>query len=430
MKSKIKILFIVTASGDSFYCGNCFRDNLHANALRRAGHDVIVMPLYLPLKHESFKSDTPLFFPATSFYVAQKFFKKRNMPKWMEKMLSTSAALDVAASFSGSTSAEGMEGLTLSMINGTDLAFKEQVKSLVKWIENQEKPDIIHLSSTLVIGIAKAIKQKTDIPIVCSLQDEEVWIDNLQKKYAATAWKSICAHLKYIDQFVTSSEFYKRRALCKMPDITNIEVVYPGINREKYTSSNYPENPTIGFFYRMNRENGLYILAEAFVKLKEKNCIPNLKLKIGGGFTSMDKQFLKQAKKTLYPFMDDVLWSDTYSLDDHQQFYKGITVLSVPLTFDEGVGLYICEALAAGRPAVEPATGSFPEIVGNAGILYEPNDSTSLANALEKLLSDGELLSQSKKNAVSLSETRYDDTISAEKLIDIYTRIIYFSQSI
>ena len=45
----MKILFIVPGSGDAFYCGNCFRDNLQVKALRDLGQEVIVMPLYLPL---------------------------------------------------------------------------------------------------------------------------------------------------------------------------------------------------------------------------------------------------------------------------------------------------------------------------------------------------------------------------------------------
>jgi hypothetical protein len=73
----MKILFIMPGSGDSFYCGNCFRDNMQASALRKTGTDVIIMPLYLPLKYASFKADTPLFFPATTYYTAQKFFGKR-----------------------------------------------------------------------------------------------------------------------------------------------------------------------------------------------------------------------------------------------------------------------------------------------------------------------------------------------------------------
>ena len=46
----MKVVYIIPGAGDSFYCGNCFRDNLQASALKKMGHDVIIMPLYLPLK--------------------------------------------------------------------------------------------------------------------------------------------------------------------------------------------------------------------------------------------------------------------------------------------------------------------------------------------------------------------------------------------
>jgi len=373
----MKILLIIPGSGDSFYCGNCFRDSLHAGALRKAGHDVIVMPLYLPLTHESFKADTPLFFPAVSFYVAEKFFRKRAMPKWITRTLNSKRFLKIASSLSGSTSAEGMEELTLSMIRGEDgdLAFNSQINILIEWIENYEKPDIIHLSSSLLIGVAKAIKHKFNIPVICTLQDEEIWVESLKKKYIETAWKGITDNVKYIDKFITSSEFYKNVLSTKLPQITGVEVVYPGIDIEKYKSEKYPQNPTIGFFYRMNKDNGLDILAEAFVKLKKRDSIKNLKLKIGGGYTSKDKRFLKSVKKILHPYLSDVEINNNYNLGEHVKFYSEITIISVPITFEEGVGLYICEAFAAGRPAVEPATGSFREIVGDAGVLYSTNDS-------------------------------------------------------
>lgn len=168
----MKILFIVPGSGDSFYCGNCFRDNLQASALRKAGHEVIVMPLYLPLRHRSFQADTPLFFPATTFYTAQKFFGKRKMPDWLKRITGSDTLLNVASSLSGSTSAEGLEEMTLAMITGKDAAFLDMVDQLICWVKDREKPDIIHLSSTLLIGIAKEIKRYLDTPIVCSVQDE------------------------------------------------------------------------------------------------------------------------------------------------------------------------------------------------------------------------------------------------------------------
>ena len=264
----MKILLIIPGSGDSFYCGNCFRDNLYAQALRNAGQEVVIMPLYLPLTDKTFQADTPLFFPATSYYVAQKFFLKGKMPSFLEKLLNSPFVLRLASSLSGTTSAKGMEQMTLSMIKGDDINFEIQTEKLIDWIVNHDRPDIIHLSSSMLIGIAKAIKNQIDIPVVCSLQDEEIWLDSLENKYAQEAWDSIRDNVSYIDRFIASSEFYKSVALNKIPDIKDVDVVYTGVNIDKYKSLNYPAEPTIGFHYRLNYENGLDILAQAFVKIK------------------------------------------------------------------------------------------------------------------------------------------------------------------
>lgn len=417
----MKILFIVPGSGDPFYCGNCFRDNLHANALRRAGHDVIVLPLYLPLTHQSFEGNTPLFFPATTFYVAQKFFDKRHhMPRWLERALNSPALLRLAASFSGSTSANGMEGITLAMINGSGEAFHSQVLPLVEWVQKHEQPDVIHLSSTLVVGVAKAIKQRLNIPIVCSLQDEELWVDTMPKPFADAAWQGIASGLKYVDRFVASSHFYKNKAQKKLPQIAEVDVIYPGIKVEQYAANMEPQVPTIGFFYRMCEANGLHILAQAFALLKSRNTVPGLRLKLGGGYTAVDKKYLRGVKKILAPHMSHVSWSDDYNLSQHADFYKDISVVCVPITFDEGAGLYLCEAFAAGRPAVEPAAGSFPEIVDNAGLTYSPNSSDALADALARLLTDAPLYARSRARAFALSQTRYSSRVAAERLGAMY----------
>ena len=103
------------------------------------------------------------------------------MPDWLKRITGSDTLLNVASSLSGSTSAEGLEEMTLAMITGKDAAFLDMVDQLICWVKDREKPDIIHLSSTLLIGIAKEIKRYLDTPIVCSVQDEEVWIDNLDR---------------------------------------------------------------------------------------------------------------------------------------------------------------------------------------------------------------------------------------------------------
>lgn len=416
----MKILFIVPGSGDSFYCGNCFRDNLQATALRKAGHEVIIMPLYLPLRHRTFQADTPLFFPATTFYAAQKLFPGRHMPNWLKRLTASEGLLNMASSLSGSTSAEGMEQMTLAMITGEDTAFQDMVKQLIDWVKERERPDVIHLSSSLLIAIAKEIKQAVDLPIVCSLQDEEVWLDGLKANYAAEAWQGIVANSRYVDALLTTSHFYQSLITERLPQLKAVKVIYPGVERAKYRCDSYPEQPAIGFFYRMNEADGLDILVDAFVLLKQQGTIPGLRLRIGGGFTATDKPFLKQMRQRLAPYATDVVIEESYKMEEHARFYQQISLLSVPLRFEEGVGLYLCEAFAAGRPVVEPATGSFPEIVGEAGVLYSPNEPTELAAALAQLLTDPQHMAQCRAEALHLSESRYSEVALAQQLEQLY----------
>jgi glycosyltransferase involved in cell wall biosynthesis len=62
----------------------------------------------------------------------------------------------------------------------------------------------------------------------------------------------------------------------------------------------------------------------------------------------------------------------------------------VPARYGEAFGLYVIEALAAGVPVVQPRHAAFPELVAatGGGVLCEPEDPRSLADAIESLLRD------------------------------------------
>lgn len=414
----MKILFISPSAGDTYYCGNCFRDALQAQALQQAGHEVCVMPLYLPMKYAS--EGVPVFFPATSFFIEQAAFRKKGMPAWLRKATSAAPLLRMASSLSGTTSSAGMEGMTLSMIGGGDGAFRRNVEELMAWIRDDGLPDVMHLSSTLLLGIARPIREELGVPVVCSLQDEEVWLDGLEGPYSQKAWDLIRENARYVNHFVTTSRYYREVVRKKLPEIENVSIVYPGVDLAKYQGAGVPGKPTIGFFYRMNRLDGLDLLAEAFVQLKRKGSIPGLQLRIGGGFMGKeDRRFLNQVWSILEPFKADVT-VDEYAVNAHAPFYGKVTVLSVPLRFQEGVGLYVCEAFAAGVPVVEPETGSFPEIVDGAGLLYNPSQAGALAQALERMLTDRELLSGCRRQAFRLAQERYNASRMADELGIIY----------
>jgi alpha-1,3-rhamnosyl/mannosyltransferase len=72
---------------------------------------------------------------------------------------------------------------------------------------------------------------------------------------------------------------------------------------------------------------------------------------------------------------------------DLHLLYSGATVFVLP-SFNEGFGLPALEAMAYGLPVVAANNSSLPEVVGDAGVLVDPFDTRSIANAIEQLITD------------------------------------------
>ena len=117
----MKIVHIVPGFGGTFYCGNCLRDSGVVASFKKAGHDAITLPMYLPLtmNGENSNDEIPVFYGAVNIYLKQ-FPVFRHMPKWFEKLMDSSAVLKFAAKKSGSTRASGHEDLTESMLLGAE----------------------------------------------------------------------------------------------------------------------------------------------------------------------------------------------------------------------------------------------------------------------------------------------------------------------
>ena len=66
-------------------------------------------------------------------------------------------------------------------------------------------------------------------------------------------------------------------------------------------------------------------------------------------------------------------------------FYNGATIF-VTVSLSEGFGLPPLEAMACGTPVVASKVFSLPEVVGDAGILVDPNDTEQIAEALLQII--------------------------------------------
>jgi len=424
----MKITYIVPGFGGTFYCGNCLRDRAFAKSLKDLGHDSITLPLYLPHSIEEFirQTDVPVFYGAVNIYLKQNYRLFRKMPDWLYKFFNSELILKYAAKKSGSTRASGLEEMTISMLKGADGFQNEELNQLIDFLKHNEKPDVVHLSNALLIGLAAKIKEELKIPVFCSLQDEDVWIDAMSENYKPILWKLMSLKANDVDGFIAVSDYFANIMKKNMNIAENkLHIVHLGVepNAYKVQTPNF-DSPAIGYLSRINEENGFGILVDSFIQLKKKQDFKNLKLIVTGGKTNDDNRFINKQLKKLRKenIIHDVEFINNFNTNELNKFFQKLTVLSVPVLKGEAFGLYQLESLASGIPIVQPDLGAFPEIIkeSGGGVIFSPNTSFALAEKLDEVLSNHEKLIQMSKNGRKAVEEKFNINSLAEKWVEIY----------
>src|ERR1043165_3021423 len=136
------------------FCGGCLRDNALVTALRKSGHDTLMLPLYLPLTlDEANQSDSaPIFFSGVNVFLEQKYSWFRRAPEWLHHALASKGLLKLLGGLAGRTRAEDVGDLTISMLRGEHGNQAREVEELVSWLQQHYRPDVISLSNVLLSG--------------------------------------------------------------------------------------------------------------------------------------------------------------------------------------------------------------------------------------------------------------------------------------
>jgi len=428
----MRIIQITPSAGDSFYCENCLRDAALAKAIIKLGHEGLTIPLYLPLSSEQSGSAgiSPIFFGGLNVYLQQKSGFFRRTPRWLDHLFDSPRLLRWIGRMAGMTSARDLGETTISILRGEKGRQIKELDRLVEWLDTQEnRPDIICLSNILLAGLARAIKQKLNVPVVCLLQDEDGFLDGLVSPYSQQAWEIISQRADDIDAFIGVSKYYTETMQQRLklgPDRTF--VIYTGISLDGYESRrDEPEVPTIGYLSRMCPDKGLDTLVDAFLKLKKNEKLRDAKLRIAGGKRSDDEAFLKKIRQNLgsYGVIDDVEFLPDFGREARIAFLRSLSVLSVPEKLPVAYGLYVLEALAAGVPVVEPASGVFPELleITGGGLLFEPNNVEALADAIGSLLLDPAKMRRLGEQGRAAVTKKFNIEQTAEQMVRIYGQI-------
>ena len=148
------------------------------------------------------------------------------------------------------------------------------------------------------------------------------------------------------------------------------------------------------------------------------NTVPELVL--AGRATDSARPWLARIARA--PLLGVVRHIGYFDPSRRRELYEGARLLVLP-SFEEGFGLPALEAMTIGVPVVAARRGSLPEVVGNAGLLVDPEQPAEIADAIARLARDETLASECAARGVARARTyRWD--VTARAVYDAYRQAI------
>lgn len=185
------------------------------------------------------------------------------------------------------------------------------------------------------------------------------------------------------------------------------EVPGSGVDLDRFLHAPLPQGPLhflmIG---RLMRDKGVWEYAEAAAMIASRH--PNVRFSLIGRVEPDNPTGLQEADLTRLRSDFPVELID--ETDDVPAFLAKCHVFVLPTYYREGLPRTILEALAVGRAVITTDSPGCRDAVTNGGngFLVAPRDANSLAEAMEKLVADDELVKRMSDRSRELAETVYD----------------------
>jgi glycosyltransferase involved in cell wall biosynthesis len=422
----------LTGGAGSMYCGSCLKDNALAAELLRRGHDVVLTPVYTPTKtDETNVSGAHVFFGGISVFLEQHSAVFRHTPRFLDRLWDSTWALRLATKRSIKVDAKSLGEMTVSMLKGEQGFQAKEIDKLLEGLRTEKPFDVFCLPYSLLLGMAEPLERVRTAPICCTLQGDDLFLDELGEPYRAQSMEMIRALSRHVDAFLAVSQYY----FDYMPGYLGIpaakmRLARLGINMEDFTSRRMrPAGPvTVGYFARVAPEKGFHVLVDAYRRLRKHPRSEGSRLLAAGYLPPEHREYLENARGVLRVAGLDGEFQYQGEMDRAQKiaFFRELDVLSVPATYEEPKGMFLLEAMASGVPVVQPRRGAFPEIVENTGggLIVDADDPQALADAILALKEDPLLASSLGDAGARGVREHYTVARMADQVEAVYREVV------
>ena len=166
---------------------------------------------------------------------------------------------------------------------------------------------------------------------------------------------------------------------------------------------------------RLNRRKNLERLLLAYGRARAPGAAEAPRV-IGGKADFGVREVLERARLAGDP--SPVRFTGLIPDADLPHFYAGAACFVYPSLF-EGFGLPVLEAMACGTPVIASDRTALPELVGDAGLLVDPERVDAIAEAVAALLADGDRARALGQRALERSR-RFSWEETARRTLDLY----------
>ncbi len=384
---------IITAGGAGMFCGSCMHDNAWAKSLRAAGIEVSLIPMYTPIRvDEADQTSSPVFYGGINVYLSDRFSWWRRVPRLLTRWLDAPGVIRRATRGAVGNDARQLGSMTVSMLRGEEGPHRQAGEELAEYVR-QLRPDIVCFSNALLCPPLRVLQREFTGPTLCVLQGDDIFLDGLIEPYRSQVMALLRERVADFDGFLTHSDYYRdymaeylRQPVAKFH---RLPLAIDCAVHDGRPKSSLGNPPTVGYFARICPEKGLDRLVEAVLILRQR--LPNVRLRAGGYLGPQNQPYFEDVVRQAAPLGSDFEYvGSPDSQREKIEFLKSLDVFCLPTAYRDPKGLPALEAWANGLPVVLPAHGAFPELVASTGggLLVAPGNSTALAAALERLLTD------------------------------------------
>ncbi len=284
------------------------------------------------------------------------------------------------------------------------------------------KPDVVHthMPHATIWGRIAALLAGTKI-IMTTEHNISVW-----RKSNFLFWFFYWLTALFTDKIITVSQAIKKQLINTLfISPQKIEVIYNGINIDEFVMEiKAPSDllsishPIIGTIGRLHKIKGHAVLIESMRFVKKQFPQGNLII-IGDGEEKMKLQRLVRK----YALSNSVHFLGTRN--DLLGYLKLMDIFVFP-SLEEGLGLALIEACAAGKPCIASCVGGIPEIIENSvnGILVPPDEPEILAEKITWLLRNKNIMRQMGLHAKQIVQKKFNITNTIKKLETLYLNSI------